>query len=226
MQILPMSCLLFGVLGKAIIYILVPTSFSACRNSFMQSLEICFSGFGAYHPRFLVCHSQEVSGCQDDVTTEIILQCFLASSLLLAGAEHPEPRFFSGFCYCQHCPGYWVTPLFHTPINILFPPFGVPTAFLVALFSFLQTVLWRRSFPASGLLRVFCSHVLIPLRVNSICWGVEWVCVNLQMATRCRSTPAVSVLLRPGMFKRKVSEWKQTWSVFFWSAVNVSFIKI
>lgn len=52
----------------------------------MQSLEICLSGFGAYYPRFLVCHSQEVLGCQDDVTTENILQCFLASSLLLAGA--------------------------------------------------------------------------------------------------------------------------------------------
>lgn len=96
MQILPKSCLLFGVLVKATVYILVPTSFSTCRNSFMQPLETWLSGFGAYHPRFLVCHSQEVSGCQDDVTTKIILQFFFffLSSLLLARAEHPAP---SGF---------------------------------------------------------------------------------------------------------------------------------
>lgn len=195
MQILPKSCLLFGVLVKATVYILVPTSFSTCRNSFMQPLETWLSGFGAYHPRFLVCHSQEISGCQDDVTTKIILQCFFfffSSSLLLARAEHPGPSgFFLAPAIASVVLGIESPPpphphkhaaRHHSP-----RPLGVPTAFLVALLSCLQIAFWRWSFPASGLLHVFCSHVHL-LRCRT---GV----LNLQMATRCRSTPAVSVLL-------------------------------
>lgn len=167
MQILPKSCLLFGVLVKATVYILVPTSFSTCRNSFMQPLETCLSGFGAHHPRFLVCHSQEISDCQDDVTTEIIWQCFFFHLLCcfpgLNTQDQVERIFFLASAIASVVLGIESPPPPHPHKHAARhpppPPFGVPTAFLVALLSFLQIVFWRWSFPASGLLHVFCSHV-------------------------------------------------------------------